>query len=201
MKDEDSYEAAMEKIRKALKGRVNRTAAVFKLFTGMPQGEKIFNSERRRHNKGLRRRDVRGVCSPGVKAAKGAQPRPGTVISVGSGDLGFLFSQYFPFRFILIFVNRRGRAGRSIKDHLITLKEPKTASLYKPSLNLLFSVIIESLCINKLKLLVNPLKWNIFIFSRLLLVLDLLCQQASKETGWRDFCMKEVVFGLEILAN
>ena len=42
--DEDTYEAAMGKIRKALKGRGNRTAAVFKLFTGMPQGEKIFDA-------------------------------------------------------------------------------------------------------------------------------------------------------------
>ena len=40
----DSYDAAMEKIRRALKGRGNRTAAVFKLFTGMPQGEKTFDA-------------------------------------------------------------------------------------------------------------------------------------------------------------
>ena len=44
MKDEDSYEAAMEKIRKALKGRGNRTAAVFKLFIGMPQGDRTFDA-------------------------------------------------------------------------------------------------------------------------------------------------------------
>ena len=42
--DGDSYDAALEKIRKALKGRGNRTAAVFKLFTGMPQGEKTFDA-------------------------------------------------------------------------------------------------------------------------------------------------------------
>ena len=36
VRDEDTYEAAMDKIRKALKGRVNRTAAVVKLFTWMP---------------------------------------------------------------------------------------------------------------------------------------------------------------------
>ena len=44
VKNEDTYEAAMGKIRKALKGRGNRTAAVFKLFTGMPQGEKTFDA-------------------------------------------------------------------------------------------------------------------------------------------------------------
>ena len=44
VKDEDTYQAALEKIRKALKGRGNRTAAVFKLFTGMPQGEKTFDA-------------------------------------------------------------------------------------------------------------------------------------------------------------
>ena len=42
--DEDSYDASLEKIRKALKGRGNRTAAVFKLFTGMPKGEKSFDA-------------------------------------------------------------------------------------------------------------------------------------------------------------
>ena len=42
--DGDSYDAALEKIRKALKGRGNRTASVFKLFTGMPQGEKTFDA-------------------------------------------------------------------------------------------------------------------------------------------------------------
>ena len=42
--DEDSYNASLEKIRKALKGRGNRTAAVFKLFTGMPKGEKSFDA-------------------------------------------------------------------------------------------------------------------------------------------------------------
>ena len=42
--DEDTYDAAMEKIRKALRGRGNRTAAVFKLFTGMPQGQKTFDA-------------------------------------------------------------------------------------------------------------------------------------------------------------
>ena len=42
--DEDTYEAAVGKIRKALRGRGNRTAAVFKLFTGMPQGQKTFDS-------------------------------------------------------------------------------------------------------------------------------------------------------------
>ena len=46
VRDEDTYEAAMDKIRKALKGRVNRTAAVVKLFTWMPQGEKTFDSRR-----------------------------------------------------------------------------------------------------------------------------------------------------------
>ena len=44
VKDEDKYEAAIEKIRKALRGRGNRTAAVFKLFTGMPQGQKTFDA-------------------------------------------------------------------------------------------------------------------------------------------------------------
>ena len=42
--DEDTYEAAIGKIRKALRGRGNRTAAVFKLFTGMPQGQKTFDA-------------------------------------------------------------------------------------------------------------------------------------------------------------
>ena len=42
--DEDSYNASLEKIRKALKGRGNRTAAVLKLFTGMPKGEKSFDA-------------------------------------------------------------------------------------------------------------------------------------------------------------
>ena len=44
VKDEDKYDAAIDKIRKALKGRGNRTAAVFKLFTGMPQGQKTFDA-------------------------------------------------------------------------------------------------------------------------------------------------------------
>ena len=39
----DTYNEAMEKIRKALKCRGNRTAAVFKLFTGMAQGERTFD--------------------------------------------------------------------------------------------------------------------------------------------------------------
>ena len=39
----DSYDEAMEKIRRALKGRGNRTAAVFKLFTGMAQGGRTFD--------------------------------------------------------------------------------------------------------------------------------------------------------------
>ena len=33
----------MEKIRRALRGRGNRTAAVFKLFTGMAQGGRTFD--------------------------------------------------------------------------------------------------------------------------------------------------------------
>ena len=32
VQDEDTYEAAMDKIRKALRGRGNRTAAVFEAF-------------------------------------------------------------------------------------------------------------------------------------------------------------------------
>ena len=44
VQDDDTYQAAIEKIRKALRGRGNRTAAVFKLFTGMPQGQKTFDS-------------------------------------------------------------------------------------------------------------------------------------------------------------
>ena len=44
VREEDTDEAAMEKIHKALKGRGDRTAAVFKLFTGMPQGEKTFDA-------------------------------------------------------------------------------------------------------------------------------------------------------------
>ena len=44
VKDEDTYDAAVEKIRQALRGRGNRTAAVFKLFTGMPQGQKTFDA-------------------------------------------------------------------------------------------------------------------------------------------------------------
>ena len=39
----DTYDEAMEKIRRALKGRGNRTAAVFKLFTGMAQGGRTFD--------------------------------------------------------------------------------------------------------------------------------------------------------------
>ena len=42
--DENKYEAAMQKIRKALRGRGNRTAAVFKLFTGIPQGQKTLDA-------------------------------------------------------------------------------------------------------------------------------------------------------------
>ena len=42
--DENTYEAAMQKIRKALRGRGNRTAAVFKLFTGIPQGQKTLDA-------------------------------------------------------------------------------------------------------------------------------------------------------------
>ena len=38
----DTYDAAMKKIRRALKRRGNRTAAVFKLFTGMAQGGRTF---------------------------------------------------------------------------------------------------------------------------------------------------------------
>ena len=43
VQDEDTYDEAMEKIRKALKGRGNRAAAVFKLFTGMAQGGRTFD--------------------------------------------------------------------------------------------------------------------------------------------------------------
>ena len=39
----DTYDEAMEKIWKALRGRGNRTAAVFKLFTGMAQGGRTFD--------------------------------------------------------------------------------------------------------------------------------------------------------------
>ena len=39
----DTYDEAMVKIRRALKGRGNRTAAVFKLFTGMAQGGRSFD--------------------------------------------------------------------------------------------------------------------------------------------------------------
>ena len=42
--DGDTYDVVMEKIRQALKGRGNRTAAVFKLFTGMAQGERTCNA-------------------------------------------------------------------------------------------------------------------------------------------------------------
>ena len=42
--DENTYEAAMQKIRKALRGRGNRTAAVGKLFTGIPQSQKTFDA-------------------------------------------------------------------------------------------------------------------------------------------------------------
>ena len=34
----------MDKICKAMRGKGNRTVAVFKLFTGMPQGHKTFDS-------------------------------------------------------------------------------------------------------------------------------------------------------------
>ena len=43
VQDNDSYDEAMQKIRVALRGRGNRTAAVFKLFTGMAQGERTFD--------------------------------------------------------------------------------------------------------------------------------------------------------------
>ena len=39
----DTYDEAIEKIRRALRGRGNRTAAVFKLFTGMAQGGRSFD--------------------------------------------------------------------------------------------------------------------------------------------------------------
>ena len=39
----DTYNEAMEKIRRALKGRGNRTAAVFKLFMGTAQGGRTFD--------------------------------------------------------------------------------------------------------------------------------------------------------------
>ena len=42
--DENTYEAAMQKIRKALRGRGNRTAAVCKLFTGIHQSQKTFDA-------------------------------------------------------------------------------------------------------------------------------------------------------------
>ena len=42
--NEDTYEQATEKIRRGLKGRGNRTSAVFKLFNSHPQGQQSFDS-------------------------------------------------------------------------------------------------------------------------------------------------------------
>ena len=42
--EEDTYVQAVEKIKAALKGRENRTCAVFKLFHGHPQGISLFDS-------------------------------------------------------------------------------------------------------------------------------------------------------------
>ena len=44
----DTYDEAMEKIRRALRGRGNRTAAVFKLFRGMAQGGRTFDQWHKR---------------------------------------------------------------------------------------------------------------------------------------------------------
>ena len=42
--ESDTYDQAVEKIRNALKGRGNRTAAVHKLFSNMPQANQTFDA-------------------------------------------------------------------------------------------------------------------------------------------------------------
>ena len=37
--DTDTYDEAIQKVRAALKGRENRSAAVYRLFTALPQGK------------------------------------------------------------------------------------------------------------------------------------------------------------------
>ena len=56
VQEEDTYEAAMEKVRRALKGRGIRAVEVYKFLTGMANGGRTFDHWHKKVSRITRRR-------------------------------------------------------------------------------------------------------------------------------------------------